>query len=172
MSIVRMAFRRDRENWRKKMWNLIETHRLHRRHLFAAGAIAAILAAFQAGALPTARSGQAQSAATSESRVPFGSTSYAEDAVFTDFRDHETLARETDAVRRDGFTAEAAIHPAPLAIINARFTPTEAERLWAERVIAAFKASRLGVVQLDGVMLDAPHLIISVQASVGTNRAK
>ena len=34
----------------------------------------------------------------------------------------------------------------------------EAERQWAERVIAAFEASGANVVQLDGVMLDAPHL--------------
>ena len=29
--------------------------------------------------------------------------------------------------------------------------------MWAERVLAAFNASRSGVVQIDGVMLDAPH---------------
>jgi len=80
------------------------------------------------------------------------------DAVFTDFRNSEELARETDAARRDGFTAKAAIHPAQIEIINARFTPTETERRWAERVIAAFEASGSNVVQLDGVMLDAPHL--------------
>ena len=38
------------------------------------------------------------------------------------------------------------------------FTP-EGERVlaWAQRVLAAFNASRNGVVQIDGVMLDAPH---------------
>jgi citrate lyase subunit beta/citryl-CoA lyase len=80
------------------------------------------------------------------------------DAVFTDFRDSDGLARETDAARRDGFSAKAAIHPAQVDIINQRFTPTDAERRWAERVLAAFDASATGVVQIDGVMLDAPHL--------------
>jgi citrate lyase subunit beta/citryl-CoA lyase len=79
------------------------------------------------------------------------------DAVFTDFGDSEALRRETDAARRDGFSAKAAIHPAQVDIINRAFTPTEAERLWAERVLAAFEGSDAGVVQLDGVMLDAPH---------------
>ena len=80
------------------------------------------------------------------------------DAVFTDFRDSEGLARETDAARRDGFSAKAAIHPAQIGVINQRFTPTEVERSWAERVLLAFGASDTGVVQIDGVMLDAPHL--------------
>ncbi len=79
------------------------------------------------------------------------------DAVFTDFRDGEGLARETDAARRDGFSAKAAIHPSQVNIINQRFTPTDAERRWAERVLTAFDASATGVVQIDGVMLDAPH---------------
>lgn len=80
------------------------------------------------------------------------------DAVFTDFRDGEALAEETEHARRDGFTAKAAIHPAQIGIINACFAPTDAERHWADRVIAAFEASGSGIAQLDGVMLDAPHL--------------
>jgi citrate lyase beta subunit len=46
------------------------------------------------------------------------------DAVFTDFRDSEGLTLETDAARRDGFSAKAAIHPAQIDIINQRFSPT------------------------------------------------
>lgn len=81
------------------------------------------------------------------------------DAVFTDFRDSDGLRREADAARRDGFCAKVAIHPSQVEIINSCFTPTEEERRWAERVIAAFESSAKGAVQLDGVMLDAPHLI-------------
>ncbi len=80
------------------------------------------------------------------------------DAVFTDFRDSEALRREADAARRDGFSAKVAIHPSQVEIINRCFTPTEDERRWAERVIAAFESSSKGAVQLNGVMLDAPHL--------------
>jgi citrate lyase subunit beta/citryl-CoA lyase len=79
------------------------------------------------------------------------------DAVFTDFRDSAALTRETNAARRDGFSAKAAIHPSQVDIINRCFTPTDDERRWAERVIAAFAGSRDGAVQIDGVMLDAPH---------------
>lgn len=80
------------------------------------------------------------------------------DAVFTDFRDTDGLAREAAAARRDGFSAKAAIHPAQIAIINQAFSPTEAERDWARRVIAALQDGALGAAQLDGMMVDAPHL--------------
>ena len=63
------------------------------------------------------------------------------DAVYTDFRDSNGLSREIDAARRDGFSAKAAIHPSQVEIINRCFTPTEVERCWAERVLAAFDAS-------------------------------
>jgi citrate lyase subunit beta / citryl-CoA lyase len=79
------------------------------------------------------------------------------DAVYTDFRDSDGLRRETDAARRDGFSAKAAIHPSQVEIINRCFTPTDVERRWAERVLAAFDGSDSGVVQIDGVMMDAPH---------------
>jgi citrate lyase subunit beta/citryl-CoA lyase len=80
------------------------------------------------------------------------------DAVFTDFRDPDALAREADAARRDGFAAKAAIHPSQVAVINKAFTYTQAERNWAQRVVSALEASGSGVVQIDGVMIDAPHL--------------
>jgi len=80
------------------------------------------------------------------------------DAVYIDFRDPDGLAREADAARRDGFSAKAAIHPSQVAIINRAFSYTEAERDWAQRVVNALEASGSGVVQIDGVMIDAPHL--------------
>lgn len=80
------------------------------------------------------------------------------DAVFTDFRDVDGLRQEADGARLDGFSAKVAIHPSQVEIINRCFTPTAEECRWAERVIVAFESSASGAVQLDGVMLDAPHL--------------
>jgi citrate lyase subunit beta/citryl-CoA lyase len=80
------------------------------------------------------------------------------DAVFTDFRDSDALAREADAARRDGFSAKAAIHPSQVAIINEAFTYTQAERDWARRIVSALEASSSGAAQIDGMMIDAPHL--------------
>lgn len=52
-----------------------------------------------------------------------------------------------------------AIHPAQVATINEAFTSSEAELAHAHAVIAAFKANPgAGSLQLDGRMVDAPHL--------------
>ncbi len=78
------------------------------------------------------------------------------DAVRVDYADLDALAAESAEARHDGFSAKAAIHPAQIAPINGAFTPTEAERDWARRVVAALPAGGLAVV--DGKMVDAPHL--------------
>jgi citrate lyase subunit beta / citryl-CoA lyase len=82
------------------------------------------------------------------------------DGVHVEFRDAQGLARELDEARRDGFSGKLAIHPDQIAAINAAFTPTEAERTYALRVVAAFAATGgAGVASLDGQMIDRPHLI-------------
>jgi len=82
------------------------------------------------------------------------------DTVYTDFRDAAGLAHELDEARRDGFGGKLAIHPDQVRAINAAFTPTEAERRHAERVLAAFAAAgNAGVASLDGQMIDRPHLL-------------
>jgi citrate lyase subunit beta/citryl-CoA lyase len=59
--------------------------------------------------------------------------------------------------RYDGFTGKIAIHPDQIPIINAAFTPTEAEIAFAHRVITAFEGGA-GSVSIDGKMFDVPHL--------------
>jgi citrate lyase subunit beta/citryl-CoA lyase len=82
------------------------------------------------------------------------------DGVYTDFRDAAGLGRELEEARRDGFSGKLAIHPEQIASINAAFVPTEAERASAERIVAAFAtAPEAGVVNLDGRMIDRPHLL-------------
>jgi citrate lyase subunit beta/citryl-CoA lyase len=82
------------------------------------------------------------------------------DTVYVDFRNDAGLRRETEDARRDGFTAKMAIHPAQVAIINDVFTPTADAVAHAKRVIEAFAAAPGGgVVGIDGVMYDRPHLI-------------
>lgn len=81
------------------------------------------------------------------------------DGVWKDFRDEKGLEAEARAAARDGFTGKMAIHPAQVAIINEVFTPSEADLAHARAIVAAFEqAGDVGVVALDGVMLDIPHL--------------
>jgi citrate lyase subunit beta/citryl-CoA lyase len=82
------------------------------------------------------------------------------DGVYTDFRHAQGLALEAQDARRDGFTGKLAIHPEQLSVINAAFSPSEAEEAQARRVLAAFAAAGGGgVASLDGQMLDRPHLL-------------
>ena len=81
------------------------------------------------------------------------------DTVFTDFKDMAGLERESLNAERIGFTAKAAIHPAQVEIINRAFTPDEAAIAWAKKVVAAFQSSsQVGVIGIEGKMLDRPHL--------------
>ena len=81
------------------------------------------------------------------------------DTVYTDIDNLAGLEQETRAARRDGFAAKALIHPKHVDIVNAAFAPTDTERAWAEKVIAAFAGNPdSGTLRLDGMMIDRPHL--------------
>lgn len=80
------------------------------------------------------------------------------DAVYTDFRDPIGLRAEAEAAVRDGFSAKAAIHPDQAGPINEVFTPSQADIEAAKRIVAAFDAQPgVGVVAMDGRMVDRPH---------------
>jgi citrate lyase subunit beta/citryl-CoA lyase len=81
------------------------------------------------------------------------------DTLHADFRDEEGLVRVARAARADGFSGMLAIHPGQVPIINAAFTPSAEELAGARAIVAAFAADPgVGVVALDGQMLDQPHL--------------
>jgi citrate lyase subunit beta/citryl-CoA lyase len=82
------------------------------------------------------------------------------ETVYVDFRNLEGLKRDTEAARRDGFSGRLAIHPAQVAVINEVFTPTADAIAKARSIVAAFAAAPgSGVVAIDGVMYDRPHLV-------------
>jgi citrate lyase subunit beta/citryl-CoA lyase len=80
------------------------------------------------------------------------------ETLHADFRDSKGLDRVARAAQREGFSGMLAIHPDQVEIINAAFTPSEADVAHARRVVEAF-ASGAGVASLDGKMLDQPHLL-------------
>ncbi|PZQ61660.1 MAG: CoA ester lyase [Sphingomonas taxi] len=81
------------------------------------------------------------------------------ETVYPDFRDAGGLAAYAARARRDGFAGMMAIHPAQVLVINAAFSPSAPEVAHARRVVALFAANPgAGALQLDGRMVDAPHL--------------
>lgn len=81
------------------------------------------------------------------------------DTLHADFADLEGLQAAANAARSDGFGGMLAIHPAQVPVINAAFTPSEAELEEARRIVAAFSQSPdAGALQIDRRMIDRPHL--------------
>ncbi len=81
------------------------------------------------------------------------------DSIYKDFKNMDGLRAEARAALRDGFVGKMAIHPAQVPIINEVFTPTREDVAHAQTIIDAFEeAGNPGVIALEGVMLDQPHL--------------
>jgi citrate lyase subunit beta/citryl-CoA lyase len=92
------------------------------------------------------------------------------ETVYVDFRNLEGLRRETEEARRDGFSGRLAIHTVQVPVINEVFTPTAEALTRARAIVAAFAATPgAGVVAIDGVMYDRPHLV-RAQRLLGTSR--
>lgn len=81
------------------------------------------------------------------------------DTLFADFRDTGGLRAACIEARRDGFAGKLAIHPDQVSVINECFVPSVEEIAHAQRLVQLF-ADHPGVaaLQLDGKMVDIPHL--------------
>jgi citrate lyase subunit beta/citryl-CoA lyase len=81
------------------------------------------------------------------------------DTIFPAIRDLTGLATHARRAAHDGFTGMMAIHPLQVATINAAFIPSAALLERSRRIVAAFASHPgAGVLQIDGAMVDAPHL--------------
>jgi citrate lyase subunit beta/citryl-CoA lyase len=81
------------------------------------------------------------------------------DTLSVDFKNMTSLATDVQLARTEGFSGKLAIHPDQVAVINQGFTPSEQELHHAQRIVGAFAhAQGAGAVQLDGKMVDKPHL--------------
>lgn len=81
------------------------------------------------------------------------------DTLSVDFKNFAALALDVQGARREGFTGKLAIHPDQVEVINQGFTPSAQEIAHAQNIVDAFaKASGAGAVQIDGKMVDKPHL--------------
>jgi citrate lyase subunit beta / citryl-CoA lyase len=81
------------------------------------------------------------------------------DTMLPNFRDSQGLADELRRARREGFDGKFAIHPDQVDAINTGFRPDDGEIAHARAIVAAFRAAAgAGAVQVNGVMVDRPHL--------------
>ena len=83
------------------------------------------------------------------------------DSVFSDINDDEHLIQETELAKQLGFDGKSCVHPRQIELVHRVFTPTPKEIERAKRVIKAYReamARNLGVVSVDGKMIDAPMI--------------
>jgi citrate lyase subunit beta/citryl-CoA lyase len=79
------------------------------------------------------------------------------DGPFTGIQDLKGLEKSARRAARLGFDGKWAIHPDQVAVINATFTPSDAEVKRARDIIEAYEQSLAGgrgAITLDGEMLD------------------
>jgi citrate lyase subunit beta/citryl-CoA lyase len=89
-----------------------------------------------------------------------------------DFRDLDGLRKRAERVRRAGYRGMLAIHPAQVDVINAAFTPTEAELAAAQEIVDLFAANPgVGAIGYKGAMLDRPHLARAQALLLSAGRA-
>jgi citrate lyase subunit beta/citryl-CoA lyase len=82
------------------------------------------------------------------------------ETIFMDYRNEQALRADCEEARRDGFTGRLAIHPMQVPVINEVFTPSAEALARARAIVAAFAANPgAGVIGIDGVMYDRPHLV-------------
>lgn len=94
------------------------------------------------------------------------------DAVYVNFRDAAGLRAEAEAGVRDGFQGKACIHPDQAEVINEVYTPSPAAIEEARRIVAAFDASPgMGVVAMEGRMVDRPHYVAAQRVLARAGRA-
>jgi citrate lyase subunit beta/citryl-CoA lyase len=82
------------------------------------------------------------------------------DEIEADFRNLARLEATARAAARDGFTGKLAIHPDQVAVINAAFTPPEAELAEAREIVRLFAENPgAGAIRFGSRMIDRPHLL-------------
>lgn len=88
------------------------------------------------------------------------------DSIFADVNDMDSLRRETELIKRLGFTGKCMVNPRQIEVIHEVFAPKQAEIDYALEVIDAIKRARemgTGVISLKGKMIDAPIVIRSAR---------
>lgn len=81
------------------------------------------------------------------------------DSIFADVDDVEGLRRETELIKKLGFTGKSLVNPRQIEVVHDIFRPKQAEIDYALEVMEAIRRARelgTGVISLRGRMVDAP----------------
>jgi len=84
------------------------------------------------------------------------------DSVFSDVKDKEGFMHEVDLIKGLGFDGKSLINPTQIPWLHSAFAPSKKNISWAIEVIEAAKDAKargLGVISLDGKMVDAPVIL-------------
>lgn len=81
------------------------------------------------------------------------------DGVCNDFSDDARLHAECADAAAMGYDGKSLIHPRQIDICNRAFSPDAAAVEWATKVRDAFANGDGGVIQVDGKMVEALHLV-------------
>ena len=95
------------------------------------------------------------------------------DTIFADVNDMESLRRETELIKKLGFTGKCMINPRQIDVIHDVFAPKQEEVDYALEVIEAIKRARemgTGVISLKGKMIDRP-VVVRAARVLNTARA-
>jgi len=95
------------------------------------------------------------------------------DGVWNDFADADGFAHDCALSVGAGFDGRTLIHPCQLAATHAAFTPDAEAVAQARRVVDAFAdeaSAQLGVVALDGRMVERLHLQVAQRTLALSNR--
>ncbi|WP_345812820.1 CoA ester lyase [Paraburkholderia sp. PREW-6R] len=78
------------------------------------------------------------------------------DGVTLELDNADRLAQDVASARRFGFGGKLCIHPRQVDAVNRGFAPSEEERRWAARVMAACAEHPQGAFAVDGKLVDRP----------------
>lgn len=95
------------------------------------------------------------------------------DSIFADVNDMDALRKETELIKRLGFTGKCMVNPRQIDIIHDVFAPKQAEVDYALEVMDAIKRARemgTGVISLKGKMIDRP-VVVRAARVLNTARA-
>jgi len=89
------------------------------------------------------------------------------DGVTTNLDDPAVSGADAARARALGFSGKLCIHPNQVAVVNAAFSPSQAQIAWAHNIVEASIVG--GVARVDGHMVDAP---VHLKAQAILDRAK